>query len=119
MVEPILKPLKQLYDKKQEIESKIKQIESKGKSNSFYQVLMGVNHSTLSQAIVADIIDTLPVVGEVTNVSRIKQSEEPSRRFLQGFDLALEAIPPPFGKIADILFPSNTLWYIDQKLKKG
>ncbi|MCZ7404269.1 MAG: hypothetical protein O8C67_04970 [Candidatus Methanoperedens sp.] len=119
MANNILKPLEPIYEKKQEIESKIKNVETRGKNNKLFQVVMGVDHTTLSQAILADIIDALPIVGEVTNVSRIRQADDSSRRFIQGLNLSLDSIPPPFGKIADAFFPANTISFIDKELKRS
>jgi hypothetical protein len=119
MVETYLKPLKLIYDKKQEIESRIKEIETKGKSSHAFQTVLGVDHKTISQAIVADIIDAIPLIGEVSSVSRIRQSEDSSRRALQGVDLAVDVFPPPFGTIAELLLPANTIWFIEQELKRS
>lgn len=117
-METYLKPLDELVRIKDEIDAKISSIEDKVRTNVPFQTLFGVNHETLPQALIADLVDIVPILGEVSGVTRVRLSDSKQRRFLQGLDLAVDAIPV-IGPIADILLPANTLMFLDREVKKG
>lgn len=89
------------------------------------KVIGGVGHDTLLEAALADAIDVIPIVGDVTNVLRLQNAMETDNKHLrrrrilvQGFDLAVGTLPeavPGFGTvgagIADLITPSNLADY--------
>lgn len=118
MVETYLKPFDKLVQIKDDIDAKISSIEDKVRTNVPFQVIFGVNHTTLPQALIADLVDAIPILGEVSGVTRVRLSDSKQRRFLQGLDLAIDAVPV-IGPIADVFLPANTLMFIDREVKKG
>lgn len=85
---------------------------------SIVRVFLFSDHKSIAEAIAADVVDMLPVVGEVCNLTRIVHSLAVGNYYvtaLQIIDL-LVTIYPELGKVIDILLPANTVAYI---LKHG
>ena len=67
----------------------------------------GVRHENLSQATLADIVDTIPIVGDIGNAVRmVREPNRPAQK-RQAFDFLSGALPPPIGEAFDILTPTN------------
>ena len=72
---------------------------------------------TLADAVVNDLLDTLPLIGEVAGVLRAAdalEKKDDARAAMEVGDL-LAGFPPVIGDILDILTPTNTIAY----LRKG
>ena len=87
--------------------------------NSIYNIIMGSQQKNLPDAILADIIDIIPIVGDVANVGRVVDASASSKSkkknktiITQSIDMAAGSLPDPIGTILDILTPTNTVNYL-------
>ena len=87
-------------------------------------VLMGANHKNLFEAILADIVDAIPIIGDISNFFRIiDAANNPDvavrrRVTAQLIDFVLGLLPSPIGTILDILTPTNTIMYLRKEILK-
>ena len=80
------------------------------------EILFESKQSTMGRAIVADLVDVIPILGDVSNLFRVRhagtQGETHPRRLpRQALDLLLGALPPPAGGVLDFLTPTNILTF--------
>lgn len=76
-------------------------------------------HDSLLEAIVADLADAVPIIGEVAGIMRImeaKDKKDDLRLLLETGDL-VAGLPPVIGEILDALTPTNTIIYLMKKKK--
>ena len=85
------------------------------KDDTLWRVLASAKHESLDEALLADFIDSIPIIGDITNAIRVKDAIDKKMPdyivLLQAGDLIL-GIPPIIGEIFDILSPTNTLTYL-------
>lgn len=105
--------LKDLVARKDRIERHIDNLENKFKTSKLSNIVFGIEHDNIIQAIAADLVDIIPIAGEITNISRIRNSKTKSRRTLQSIDLVTGVIP-----FANILTPTNTILFIEGRMRK-
>lgn len=80
----------------------------------FRDVLIGAEQSELLKALAADLVDIIPVVGDIANVARVHDAAQrggdfPRKRIpTQLIDL-LAGLPPGIGELLDALTLTNTL----------
>ena len=65
----------------------------------------------------ADVIDVIPVVEDVSNFFRVRHANREGVRRQprvgrQALDLALGSLPEPVGAVLDLLTPTNTITYL-------
>jgi hypothetical protein len=82
----------------------------KSKSNKLNEILIGIEHETLEDAIAADIISAVPVLGGLSDFFRLMETEKRPRKLLQAVDLITSPLPG-----SDLLTPTNTLIFLDKK----
>lgn len=80
-------------------------------------ILFESKQSTLGRAMLADVVDVIPVVGDVSNFFRVRHAGQvgqvrTKRVPRQSLDLLLGSAPEPVGAILDILTPTNTLTFL-------
>ena len=76
------------------------------------QILAGVKHEEFKEALMADIVDFIPIIGDILNISRVTEAEQKRYRLLQVIDFILGETQLP-----DIL-PSNIIrWWETHKEK--
>jgi len=68
------------------------------------RVLFSSDHASLNEAILADILSALPVVGEIGDFFRAVEAKTERRRVLQIFDLISGPLPTP----------TNTILFLDK-----
>lgn len=68
------------------------------------RVMFSSDHGSLNEAILADILSALPVVGEIGDFFRAVEAKTERRRVLQIFDLISGPLPTP----------TNTILYLDK-----
>ena len=68
------------------------------------RVLFSSDHNSLNEAILADLVSALPVVGEIGDFFRAVDSRTERQRVLQIFDLISGPLPTP----------TNTILYLDK-----
>lgn len=82
------------------------------------RVLFSSDHASLNEAILADIVSALPVVGEIGDFFRAVEAKSERKRVLQIFDLISGPLPTPTNTI---LFLDKTgkidLGFIDDAIK--
>lgn len=83
-------------------------------------MLFESKQSTLGKAILADLIDIVPIAGDISNIFRCRHAaqtyrERPRRIAKQLIDLSAGLLPDPLGGILDILTPTNTLTYLREE----
>ena len=97
---------------------------------SIIKVLFAPSHNNLGEAVLADLVDAIPFIGDLTNLIRvvnaINQKEEDFITALQAGDLLLSPVFEfvwtsstkmlPIIDLLDLITPTNTLTYL---LKKG
>lgn len=86
-------------------------------------LLFESKQSTLGKAILADLIDLIPILSEVSGVFRCRHAaktfrERPRRISKQLIDLAVGFLPDPLGAAVDTLFPINTLTFLREEMGK-
>ena len=88
------------------------------KDDTLWRVLASAKHESLDEALLADFIDSLPIIGDITNAMRVADAIDKKMPdyliIMQAGDLIL-GIPPIIGEIFDILSPTNTLAYLLRK----
>jgi hypothetical protein len=74
-------------------------------------------HESILEAVLADIADIVPIVGEVAGLTRLMEALEKKddvRAMLEAGDL-LAGFPPGIGDALDILTPTNLISYLRKK----
>ena len=79
--------------------------------NKLMNILVGIEHRSFSQSLLADVVDTIPVIGDVSNAIRMTRETDKIKHERQKFDFLAGSAPPPFGEIFDIITPTNTMNY--------
>lgn len=74
------------------------------------QILIGVEHKSLEDAIAADLVSAVPIIGAVSDFMRVLDSETKPRKALQVLDLISSPVP-----LLDFVTPTNTIIYLDKK----
>ena len=72
---------------------------------------------SIVEAVLNDILDAIPVVGEIAGLIRLADSIEKkdfTRALLEFGDLVL-GFPPGIGDVSDILTPTNLIAYLLKK----
>lgn len=70
------------------------------------QIMTGTEHKTIQDAIAADIVSAIPVIGAVSDFLRILDSDTRPQKALQSIDFITEPIP--------LITPTNTILYLDR-----
>jgi len=88
-----------------------------GAPSELRDVLFEAKQDKLGKAIVADIIDAIPIVGDISNIFRVrdaalKKVERERRITRQLLDMVVGMAPDPWGGILDLITPTNTITYI-------
>ena len=73
-------------------------------------ILIGTEHNTIEDAIAADLVSALPIVGAMTDFFRLLDSESRPQKALQALDMIAEPVP-----IINLITPTNTLVYLDKR----
>lgn len=73
-------------------------------------ILVGTKHDSIEDAIAADLVSALPIIGAVTDFFRLLDSESRPKKALQAIDMLTSPIP-----FVDLITPTNTLFYLDGK----
>ena len=79
--------------------------------NKLMNTLVGIEHKSFSQAAIADVVDIIPIVGDVSNVIRTSLETNEMAKNRQMFDLLVGILPPPLGDVFDALTPTNAMNY--------
>ena len=88
-------------------------------SQKALRIFAGTQHKSIYEAIGSDIIDVIPIAGDVGNAVRVYDAVKKGDSdafMLQSGDLLIGVIPV-IGDIGDLLTPTNTLLYILRKQK--
>jgi len=73
-----------------------------------------IEHRNVVEALLADLADLVPLVGEVAGLIRIAEALEKKDEFrlaLETGDL-LAGLPPLLGDLLDLLTPTNLICYL-------
>lgn len=81
------------------------------------EVLFESEQKTMGRAVAADLFDVIPVIGDISNLFRVRHAgnleDRPRGRVTrQTVDLLLGALPPPVGGALDFLTPSGIITYL-------
>lgn len=74
------------------------------------KILTGTEFDRIEDAIAADLVSSLPIVGAVSDFMRLIDSESRPQKALQALDMIAEPVP-----IINLVTPTNTLLYLDKK----
>lgn len=86
-------------------------------------VLFESKQSTLGKAILADLLDAVPIAGDVSNIFRVRDAGKvgrvrPRRITRQLVDMLVGMLPEPVGGILDLITPTNTITYLREERGK-
>lgn len=86
--------------------------------DSIDRILTGPQQNRLAEALAADLVDAVPLVGDLLMLSRIEKAEErgieyPSRP--TALENALSDLPPPIDTIADLAISQNAMHYLEEE----
>ena len=73
-----------------------------------------IEHQDITEAVFADLVDLVPVIGEIAGIYRIKEAidaKDDMRVLLETGDL-FAGFPPLIGDLLDALTPTNLLLYL-------
>lgn len=73
------------------------------------RVLFSSDHNSLNEAVLADLVSALPLIGAVGDFFRAVEANTQRKRVLQILDLIAEPLP-----IINQLTPTNTLLFLDK-----
>lgn len=73
------------------------------------RVLFSSDHASFEEAVAADIVSALPIIGGVSDFFRAADADTQRKRVLQILDLLAEPLP-----IINVLTPTNMLLYLDK-----
>jgi hypothetical protein len=78
-----------------------------------------IDHESIVEAILADIADIVPLIGELAGIVRILYALERKDDFrvLAEIGDLLAGIPPSAGDVLDILTPTNLICYLKKQGK--
>jgi hypothetical protein len=78
-----------------------------------------IDHESVVEAVLADIADIVPLIGELAGVVRILEAIERRDDFRVAVEIGdlLLGIPPIVGDILDILTPTNLTCYLKKQGK--
>ena len=86
-----------------------------------WNIVSAAQHDRIEDALLADLVDILPVIGDFANAARIRDAVEnaPERVVLtQAIDM-IGGILPVAGDIFDIITPTNTInYFLRKKIKE-
>lgn len=73
-------------------------------------ILVGTDFDSIEDAIAADLVSAVPLIGGVSDFLRLLDSESRPQKALQAFDMLTSPLP-----FADIATPTNTLVFLDKR----
>ncbi len=86
------------------------------------EILAGTNQQDLPDAIIADILDIIPIIGDLTNALRVidaagkgNEYQRKKKVAMQLIDALSGSLPDPVGAIIDAITPTNTILYLSKK----
>lgn len=68
------------------------------------RVLFSSDHASLNEAVLADIVSAIPIIGEIGDFFRAVEAKSERKRVLQIFDLISGPLPTP----------TNTILFLDK-----
>ena len=74
------------------------------------KIFTGTEHESIEDAIAADLVSAVPIVGALSDFFRLIDSESRPQKALQALDLITSPIP-----VVDAFTPTNTLIYLDKR----
>ncbi len=74
------------------------------------KVMVGTDFDSIEDAIAADLVSTLPIIGAVSDFFRLLDSETRPQKALQAIDMITSPLP-----FVDLVTPTNTLLYLNKK----
>lgn len=83
-------------------------------------VLLGSQQRGIIDAVVADVVDVIPIAGDLSNLMRVRDASVRGTEFakrrlpIQLIDLVAGALPDPIGGVLDLITPSNTINYLER-----
>ena len=86
--------------------------------DSLKRILFSAEHDSLAEAVLADLVDAIPILGDLTNAMRVKDAMDknlPDRTLLLQLGDLIGGIIPGLGDVFDIISPTNTLTYLLKK----
>jgi len=86
------------------------------------EILGGTDHQDLPDAIIADILDIIPIIGDISNAFRVvdaagkgNEYQRKKKVVMQLIDALSGSAPDPIGAILDAITPTNTILYLSKK----
>lgn len=73
-------------------------------------ILTGTDFDRIEDAIAADLVSAIPIIGAASDFMRLLDSESRPQKALQAIDLITSPLP-----IVDVFTPTNTLLYLDKR----
>ena len=81
------------------------------------RIIAGPEHENLTEAVAADAVDVVPILGDALALKRKQEAEEKGKdmpdkpAFIEN---AVSDLPPPLDTAGDVLISQNTIRYINE-----
>lgn len=72
-------------------------------------IIVGTDHDSLEDAVAADLVSAIPIVGAISDFFRVVESESKPQKVLQTLDLISEPVP-----LINVITPTNTIMYLEK-----
>lgn len=82
------------------------------------RILSEPMQETLLEAIAADAVDVVPIIGDLTALSRQEMAEEKGMKYPERpavIENAISDLPPPLATIGDIIVAQNVISYLQRE----
>jgi len=76
----------------------------------FKKLMSGTDFDTIEDAMAADLVSAIPLIGTISDFSRLLDSETRPQKALQALDMITSPIP-----LFDLVTPTNTIIYLNKK----
>lgn len=101
---------------KSRLESDLGDLPPELSGDAIDRILTKPEQEHLAEALAADAIDALPLIGDLLTVARMKEAEEKGIEYPDrptAVENALSDIPAPLDTVGDIIISQNTLTYLE------
>ena len=85
------------------------------------RILFTTDIRDIGEAIVADIVDAIPIVGDISNFFKVRDAiKKKESAFLVALRIGdfLGGLIPGYGDVFDLITPTNTIAYILKKMRR-
>jgi len=92
--------------------------------DKIHRIVFGTEHKDIGEAMLADLIDIVPFVGDASNIARISDAMKRGGKYMkrrvlaQAVDVIGGGLPEPASFLFDLFTPTNTLLFLGVDLER-